>query len=91
MFLVVYFQAYVGVEYIVPSTPLTDLDERRFYSNNANVINAIMLILNQYKLVKIMHWKYAKNIWDKINKNYKRYSKVNKFKLQTQRMRFESL
>jgi len=45
----------VLVEYVVPLTPLIDLDRRKNYVNNAKAKNVILFDLNQLELMNVMH------------------------------------
>lgn len=72
---------------VIPSYP----NEKKRYQNNAKAINAIIVALSENELIKIMHCKLAKEVWDKLENNYGGDHRVKKEKLQTYRMRFESL
>lgn len=41
--------------YIMPTTPLTDLADKREYENNAKAKNAILCGLSNTELVKVMY------------------------------------
>lgn len=58
---------------------------------NAKAMHALLSSLPESKLVKVMDWTSAKEIWDKMSNLYEGDNKVNKAKLQGFRIQFESL
>ena len=56
----------VLVEYVVPLTPLIDLDRRKNYVNNAKAKNVILFDLNQLELMNVMHCHSTKWVWEKL-------------------------
>ena len=62
----------------------------RVCSNNSRDINAILGGLSSSVFVKVMHYKYVKEIWDKLHIIYEGDVKFKKAKLQTLRGLFES-
>ncbi len=54
-------------------------------------MNAILSGLSEAKFVKVMHFKSAKEMWDKIISSYEGNEKVKDAKLQTYRLKFEQL
>ena len=65
--------------------------ERRKFVQNSKAMCAILGGLTGTDFVKVMHYKSAKEIWDKIKKIYEGDDKVKKAKLQTHRRRFKQL
>jgi len=81
----------VLVDYNVPDIPPTDADDKKIYGNNANAKNSILFGLSQSQLIKFMHCKSAKEVWVNLNQGHEGDDKVKWSKLQTFKMRFESL
>jgi len=65
--------------------------ERIFFKTMSKPKNVIIATLSENELIKVMHCKSDKQVWDKLENISKDDKKVNKSKLQTYRMRFESL
>jgi len=70
MSLGVYVWSSVLVEYVVPDVPLIDFDGKKVYGNNTKDKNSILFGLSQSRLVKVMHCKFAKEGWVKLNQNH---------------------
>lgn len=70
-----------------PSTP----DEEKAYGRNAKAKNAILCGLTNEILVKVMHYKSAKEVWNKLVSIYQGDDKIKEAKLQQLRTIFESL
>ena len=79
------------VDYVVLTTPPTNANGKTVYVNNDKARNSILYGISQYKLVKFIHCKSVKDVWEKFNKIHEGYEKVKQAKLQTFVMRFESL
>lgn len=71
----------------LPSYP----DGNNIFQSNVNVINVILAGLSENEMIKFMHCKLDKEVWDKLENKYEGDSKVKKEKVQTYRMRFEIL
>ena len=72
--------------YSYPSTIPTDAAERKQYELNAKAVTVLLGSLSQSEFVKVMHFKSAKEIWDKIILSYEGDSQVKRAKLQTLRI-----
>jgi hypothetical protein len=59
--------------------------------NNYKAINELLNGLGESVFTKVAHCKSAKEIWDKLRKNYEGTSKVKVAKLQTYRGQFGQL
>ncbi|XP_059076871.1 uncharacterized protein LOC131876101 [Cryptomeria japonica] len=77
--------------YTPPSTPPTDAVGKRKSENNAKVEHALLCSLADSEFTKVMHCKSAKEIWNKLKSIYEGDEKVREDKLQSLRMKFESL
>eukprot|EP00253_Pinus_taeda_P002323 PITA_02323 len=77
--------------YKFPSAIPTDAVERKQYELNAKSITALLGSLTQSKFMKVMHFKSAKEIWNKIILSYEGDEQVKRAKLQTLRIRYENL
>jgi len=77
--------------YTYPSAIPIDTTERKKYELNAKVVTVLLGSLSQLEFVKVMQFKSAKEIWDKIILSYKGDDKVKQAKLQTLRIRYETL
>lgn len=77
--------------YITPTTPPIYVDGRRVFTNNAKLINGLICDLDESNFVKVMHCKFSKDIWDKLEGSYEGDDNVKKSKLQTHKVRFEIL
>ena len=60
-----------------PSAIPTDTAGKKQHETNAKVVNTLLGSLSQSKFVKVMHFKSAKEIWDKIVLIYEGDSQVN--------------
>ena len=56
--------------YTYPSTIPTDKAERKQYELNAKVVTILLGSLSQSEFFKVMQFKSAKEIWDKIILSY---------------------
>ena len=56
--------------YTFPSATPTDLTEKKKYETNAKAVNTLLGCLSQLEFVKVMQYKSAKEIWDKIVLRY---------------------
>jgi len=56
--------------YTYPSVIPTDTAERKQYELNAKAVTVLLRSLSQLEFVKVMHFKSAKEIWDKIILSY---------------------
>ena len=61
------------------------------FSFNAKAMNAILSGIGEADFIKVMHLKYAKEMWDKLISSYEGNEKVKEAKLQTYRLKFEQL
>ncbi|XP_059066273.1 uncharacterized protein LOC131857603 [Cryptomeria japonica] len=77
--------------YTPPSTPLTDIAGKRKSENNAKVEHALLCSLADSEFTKVMHCKSAKEIWNKLKGIYEGDKKVREAKVQSLRMKYESL
>ncbi|XP_057833096.1 uncharacterized protein LOC131043884 [Cryptomeria japonica] len=77
--------------YTPPSTPLTDAAGKRKSENNAKAEHALLCSLVDSEFTKVMHCKSAKEIWNNLKSIYEGDEKVREAKLQSLRMKFESL
>lgn len=68
-----------------------DPTERRKFVQNSKAMCAILGGLIGTDFVKVMHYKSAKEIWDKLKNIYEGDDKVKKAKIQTHKRRFEQL
>eukprot|EP00253_Pinus_taeda_P033563 PITA_33563 len=77
--------------YTFPSSTRTDPAEKKKYETNAKAFNTLLGCLSQSEFVKVMQYKSAKEIWDKIILNYEGDDQVKHAKLQTLRIQYENL
>ena len=70
MSLEVYVWTLVLVDYNVLDIPPTNADGKKIYGNNAKAKNSIFFGLIQSKLVKVMHCKFAKDMWVNLNQSH---------------------
>jgi len=77
--------------YTYPSVIPIDTAERKQYELNSKAITVLLGSLSQSEFMKVMHFKSAKEIWDKIILSYKGDEQVKRAKLQTLRIRYENL
>jgi hypothetical protein len=69
--------------YIVPTVSPTNDKAMKLSQNNYKATNALLNGLGETIFTKVSHYKYAKEIWDKLQNIYEGYSKVKAAKLQT--------
>lgn len=55
--------------YNVLATPATDPYNKKEYEKNAKAKHSILSGLIVIEFVKVMHYKFAKQTWDKLQKN----------------------
>lgn len=67
-----------------------DTNEKKNCQKNAKARNDIIAALSDNEMIKFMHCRSTRGVWDKLENSYEGYKKVNKVKLRTYRMRFES-
>ena len=67
--------------YKFPSATPTDPAEKKQYELNAKAVTVLLSSLTQSKFMKIMHFKSAKEIWDKIVTSYEGDDQVKREKL----------
>ena len=60
----------VETGYAFPSTTPTDADEKKKYETNAKAVSTLLGCISQSEFMKVMHYKSAKEIWDKIVTSY---------------------
>eukprot|EP00253_Pinus_taeda_P008638 PITA_08638 len=77
--------------YNFPSTTPTDAAEKKKYETNVKDVNTLLGCLSQTEFVKVMQYKSAKEIWDKIVLSYEGDEQVKRAKLQTLRIQYENL
>ncbi|XP_059078112.1 uncharacterized protein LOC131067887 [Cryptomeria japonica] len=77
--------------YTPSSTPPTDTTGKRKSENNAKAEHALLCSLADSEFTKVMHCKSAKEIWNKLKGIYEGNEKVREAKLQSLRMKYESL
>ena len=77
--------------YTFPSATPTDAAEKKKYETNAKAVNTLRGCLSQTEFVKVMQYKSAKEIWDKIVLSYEGDEQVKRVKLQTLRIQYENL
>eukprot|EP00253_Pinus_taeda_P030268 PITA_30268 len=77
--------------YTFPSATPTDPVEKMKYETNAKGVNTLLGCLSQSEFVKVMQYKSAKEIWDKIVLSYEGDDQVKRAKLQTLRIQYENL
>ena len=77
--------------YKFPSATPTDAAEKKQYDLNAKAVTVLLSSLTQSEFMKVMHFKSAKEIWDKIVVSYEGDDQVKRAKLQTLRIRYENL
>eukprot|EP00253_Pinus_taeda_P027051 PITA_27051 len=81
----------VETGYAFPSATPTDAAEKKKYETNAKAVSTLLGCLSQLEFVKVMHYKSAKEIWDKIVLSYEGDEQVKRAKLQTLRIQYETL
>eukprot|EP00253_Pinus_taeda_P028712 PITA_28712 len=81
----------VETGYAFPSATPTDVDEKKKYETNAKAVSTLLGCISQSEFMKVMHYKSAKEIWDKIVTSYEGDEQVKRAKLQTLRIQYETL
>src|ERR1700733_12419225 len=81
----------VETGYAFPSTTPTDADEKKKYETNAKAVSTLLGCISQTEFMKVMHYKSAKEIWEKIVTSYEGDEQVKRAKLQTLRIQYETL
>jgi len=81
----------IDIGYTFPSGTPTDSAEKKKYETNVKVVNTLLGCLSQSEFVKVMQYKSAKEIWDKIVLSYEGDEQVKREKLQTLRIQYENL
>eukprot|EP00253_Pinus_taeda_P035402 PITA_35402 len=81
----------IDTGYTFPSVTPTDPTEKKKYETNAKAFNTLLGCLSQSEFVKVMQFKSAKEIWDKIYLSYEGDDQVKRAKLQTLRIQYENL
>eukprot|EP00253_Pinus_taeda_P030617 PITA_30617 len=81
----------IDIGYAFPSTTPTDLAEKKKYETNAKAVNTLLGCISQSEFMKVMQFKSAKEIWDKIVLSYEGDDQVKRAKLQTLRIQYENL
>eukprot|EP00253_Pinus_taeda_P021997 PITA_21997 len=81
----------IDTGYTLTSSTPTDLAEKKKYETNAKAVNTLLGCLSQSEFVKVMQYKSAKEIWDKIVLSYEGDDQVKRAKLQTLRIQYENL
>eukprot|EP00253_Pinus_taeda_P003723 PITA_03723 len=81
----------VETGYAFSSTTPTDADEKKKYETNAKAVSTLLGCISQTEFMKVMHYKSAKDIWDKIVTSYEGDEQVKRAKLQTLRIQYETL
>lgn len=69
----------------------TNENNKNVYGNNVKATNSFLFSLSQSELVNVMHFNSTKEVWVKLNQSDEGDHKLKKQKLQTFRMRFESV
>eukprot|EP00253_Pinus_taeda_P027208 PITA_27208 len=73
------------------TTTPTDPAEKKKYETNAKAVNTLLGCLSQSEFVKVMQFKSAKEIWDKIVLSYEGDDQVKQAKLQTLRIQYKNI
>ena len=81
----------IDTGYTFPSATPRDPAEKKKFETNAKAVNTLLGCLSQSKFVKVMQYKTAKEIWDKIVLSYDGDEQVKRAKLQTLRIEYENL
>ena len=77
--------------YETPTNLLFDIGANKLSDNNSKSMNAILEGLSKSEFTKVTHYKFAKEMWDKLKTTYEGDDKVKQEKLQTHRSQFEIL
>ena len=72
----------VEIGYTFPSATPTDTAGKKQCETNAKAVNTLLGCLSQSEFVKVMQFKSAKEIWDKIVLSYEGDDQVKRAKLQ---------
>ena len=81
----------VETGYAFPSATPTDPAEKKKYETNAKAVSTLLGSISQTEFMKVMHFKLAKEIWDKMVTSYEGDEQVKRAKLQTLRIQYETL
>eukprot|EP00253_Pinus_taeda_P036458 PITA_36458 len=81
----------IEIGYAFPSTTPKDTNEKKKYETNAKAVSTLLGCISQSGFMKVMHYKSAKEIWDKIVTSYEGDEQVKRAKLQTLRIQYENL
>eukprot|EP00253_Pinus_taeda_P003774 PITA_03774 len=81
----------VETGYAFPSVTPTDADEKKKYETNAKAVSTLLGCISQLEFMKVMHYKSAKEIWNKIVISYEGDEQVKRAKLQTLKIQYETL
>jgi len=81
----------IDTGYTFPAATPTDPVEKKKYETNAKAVNTLLGCLSQSEFVKVMQYKSAKEIWDKIVLSYEGDDQVKREKFQTLRIQYENL
>eukprot|EP00253_Pinus_taeda_P016292 PITA_16292 len=81
----------IDTGYTFPSATPTNPAKKKKYETNAKVVNTLLGCLSQSEFVKVMQFKSAKEIWDKIVLSYEGDDQVKRAKFQTLRIQYENL
>ena len=71
----------IDIGYTFPASTPTDPAEKKKYETNAKAVNTLLGCLSQSEFVKVMQYKSAKEIWDKIFLSYEGDDQVKRAKL----------
>jgi hypothetical protein len=77
--------------YTAPIVPPKDVAGKKISNDNSREVNGILGGLTNSICVKVMHYKLAKEIWDKLEVLYEGDENIKEAKLQTYRAQFENL
>ena len=69
--------------YDVPKVTPTEVDDKKKFWEHAKALNTIQVGLSKKIISKVLNYKTAKQLWDKLETIYAEDSKVKKAKLQT--------
>eukprot|EP00253_Pinus_taeda_P032899 PITA_32899 len=81
----------IDIGYTFPSATPIDPAEKKKYETNAKAVNTLLGCLSQSEFVKVMQFKSAKEIWDKIVLSYEGDDQVKREKIQTLNIQYENL
>jgi hypothetical protein len=71
--------------YTIPKTPPIDTIGKKAIENDVKSMNSILFELPKSEFFKVMHCKYAKEIWEKCQNIHEGDDKVKKAKIKTHR------